>query len=479
MKKSILAFFLCFIFLAACSEEQQAPADVSSCGDGTCDAIEAKKGLCPEDCAEEPQLPSAAEQQYTLTPADDSFVAYVPSQGIGNIAVQVTLPETPRYDDGAPLLVYISTFFTPQEPVFDTEFTDITKLGFAHVTYLWPGKSDPSGAQSDGTYDYGGEDSLQALRDVIRFASGAIPDADGNYISDWSAVPLLTDNVGLYAFSHPGIAATNVLALYGDELSVAYFVGRENPTVPALSAMELGYWDSNTPVLNLLYSYPDDYSSSAISLDYSSVRWDEENNTPYFDLNENEEPDSDDFIHGTQIPSMYGKDIYSTELLEALVTNDALSLDDWPDDLTTPSAAEKLWNFRQTVANYPLLATTAQDLHVLLVFAEQDHVQPLEDKPHIHQAYDGFTAAGVWVRLNPDTSYVTSLNSALISSDNDPNTEPDDWSTIEDWAHPNKMSGTVFVPLAAVAEMADRVYTDNWDENLDTVLVEYDAGEIG
>ena len=75
---------------------------------------------------------------------------------------------------------------------------------------------------------------------MIRFASGAIPDADGNYISDWSAVPLLTDNVGLYAFSHPGIAATNVLALYGDELSVAYFVGRENPTVPALSAMELG-----------------------------------------------------------------------------------------------------------------------------------------------------------------------------------------------------------------------------------------------
>ncbi|MBI5002104.1 hypothetical protein HZC31_01850 [Candidatus Woesearchaeota archaeon] len=465
--------FLSLFFLLGCEDENAA---IASCGDGICDPIEAKLDKCSLDCGT--SAPSQMDTLSQKTSAGHSFVTYISSEGIGNIVVQVTLPEIPRYDEGAPLLVFVSTFFTPKEPVFDTEFIDVTKLGFAHVTYLWPGKSDPSGVSSEGIYDYGGEDSLQALRDVIHFTSGDIPDAYGNYISELSEVPLLTDNVGLYAFSHPGIAATNVLALYGDELSVAYFVGRENPTVPALSAMELGYWDGKTPVLNSLYSYPHDYSSAAISFDYSFLFWDDENHIPYFDLNGNNVPDGTDFIHGTQIPSMYGKDIYSPELLQALVDNGALSLDDWPSDLTLPSDAKELWSFRQTVHNYAKLATKIPDLKVMLVFAEQDHVQPLSDKPHIHQAYDGFTNAGLWVRLNPDISYVTSLNSALISPDNDANTEPIDWLDIEDWAHSNKNGGTAFVPLAAVAEMADRMYMSNWSENLDNVLVEYDVADL-
>jgi len=471
----LILLSLLLVLLLSCSEEKQESLQFASCGDGTCDAIEIKKGLCPEDCGKtDVQTSSKDTSLYT---AGQSFVTFIHSQGIGNIAVQVTLPEKSRYNEGAPILVHTSTFFTPKEPVFDTAFTDVTKLGFVHVTYLWPGKSDPSGAQSDGTYDYGGEDSLQSLRDVIRFASGQIPNANENYIYELSAVPLLINNVGLYAFSHPGIAATNVLALYGDQLSVAYFVGRENPTISMLSAMELGYWDGKTPVLNSDYSYPEDYSSDALSLDYSSVLWDEETSVPYFDFNDNGIADDPDFIHGSQIPSMYGKDVYSSELLQALVDNNALSLDDWPSNLTTPSDARELWDFRQTITNYPKLSTTP-DLHVLLVFAEQDHVQPLSDKPHIHQAYDGFTTAGLWVRLNPDSAYVRSLNSVLTTPDHDANTEPDDWSAIEDWAHSHTMGGTVFVPLAAVAEMADRTYMNNWDENLDAVLVEYDAGDL-
>ncbi|HEY80710.1 MAG TPA: hypothetical protein G4O05_06490 [Caldilineae bacterium] len=68
------------------------------------------------------------------------------------------------------------------------------------VAYLWSGKESRStGARSDGEYDYGGEVSIRALRDVIRFASGEIPDAEGRYIGDLSPFPVLTDQVGLYA----------------------------------------------------------------------------------------------------------------------------------------------------------------------------------------------------------------------------------------------------------------------------------------
>ncbi len=461
------SLLLLLLFFLACTEkEKDSPA--GKCGDGVCDALEEKKGLCEEDCGLETITASK------VAAAGESFVTYVPSKGIGNIAVKVTLPEEPRYTGGAPILVYVSTFFTPQEPIFDTSFTDITKLGFIHVTYLWPGKKEPSGAKSDGTYDYGGKDSLQALRDVIRFASGQIPNSNGDYITQLSEITPLTNNVGLYAFSHPGIAATNVLALYGDDISVAYFVGRENPTNDILSNLELGYYDGSVKIYNPLYSYPVHYSSVAITLDYSSLRYDKTLGVPYFDLNSDGIAEkTDDFIMGTQRPTMYGKKTYSVAMTKALVENGALTDADWPADIATLEEVEELWSFRETVHNYNRFKTGLSDLKVLLVFAQDEHVQPVPDKPSIHQAYDGFTAAGLWVRLNPDQAYVSLLDSTLgaLVPDNDANSEPSDWMDIEDWAYPHKAGLTHIVPLAAVAEMSDRVYTSAWDKNIDSVLI--------
>ncbi len=50
---------------------------------------------------------------------------------------------------------------------------DLTSLGLIQVSYLWPGQTDAiTGVKSSGNFDYGGEQSIQVLRDVIRFASG-------------------------------------------------------------------------------------------------------------------------------------------------------------------------------------------------------------------------------------------------------------------------------------------------------------------
>lgn len=451
----------------SCSEDEPPTATKQKqCGDGICDAIEKQRALCPEDCSIQA---SVSEEPAS---AGTSFITYVPSDGIGNIAVKVTLPEKPRYVDGAPVLVYISTFFTPQPPLFDTSFLDVTEMGFIHVTYLWPGKSD-AGISSDGTYDYGGEDSLQALHDIIRFASGQTPDKNGKYISDLSIIIPL-DNIGLYAFSHPGIAAINVLALYGDEMNVDYFVGRENPTVSILSAMDLGYWDKETAVINPYYTYPDSYSSSALDVDYSSVQWDDEQYVPYFDVNGNGQADEEtDFIHGIQTPTMYEKDIYSRELTQALLDNGVLTEATWPDDIATPEDAAELWSFREP--RYTLLSSTLPDLKVLLVFNAHDHVQPMQDKPHIHQAYNGFTDAGIWIRLNPDNAYVQWLDSSITVPDNNANAEPSNWLSINEWAYTGKNKANSIIPLAAVAEMADRTHLNNWDENLDDILVDAEA----
>ena len=432
------------------------------------------------------QTPSSQQVSLVSPAADavkaqpgDQVITYVPSTGIGNIAVRVTFPDIPRYPDGAGVVVDVATFFTSVDDFY--EDLDAAPLGLIRVAYLWPGKaSRTTGAQSDGEFDYGGEISIRALRDVIRFAAGQIPDKDGHTIDELSPFPVLTDQVGLYAFSHPGIAAINVLALYGDQLNVRYFVGRENPTVDAISAVELGYWnDEGRPVINPLYRYPDNYSATAITLDYGSVRWAADYHYPqqpayvgypYFDLNGSGDYDEGDFILGYKAPAMFGKRVYSVALTQALRDNGALTDAAWPADLASPAEAAAWWSFRVTPTRYPLLAEKTPDLKVLLLFARKDHVQPHLDKPHIHQAYAGFfVAAGLWTRLNPDAAYMP--QEVFPGYEDHPaNTQPTDWTRAMDWGYPPTSIGSKLAPQAAVAEMADRTHENNWEPDLSASL---------
>ncbi len=433
-----------------------------------------------------PATPEVSAPSQRGTPGGQ-LITYLNSEGIGKIAVRITFPQQPRYPDGAGVVVSISPFLTRHDD-FDEEL-EVGSLGLIHIAYLWPGTSSASsGVRSEGVDDYGGPQSIQALRDVIRFAAGLLPDVNGQTLGDLSPFPVLTDNVGLYAFSHPGIAAVNVLALYGDQLPVAYLVGRENPTVDTITAMELGHWgEHGEPQVNPLYHYPESYSPTAIHLDYSRLRWDAEMTYPqhrqfigypYFDLNDNGRYDGGDFILSYKVPTMEGKRLYSAALTQALLDNGALTAETWPDDLLPPQEAAEAWAFRSTPARYPLLREKAPDLKVMLVFDAHDHVQPLPDKPNVHQAYDGFHAtAGLWVRLNPDRAYVEALHLQGLERyrEHPANQEPDDWMEINEWAHPHARAAGMRVSQAAVAEMADRTHDNRWEDDLDALLFPLEA----
>jgi len=183
------------------------------------------------------------------TPRDaerGGWMTTVESEGIGTIAIHVSEPATPRYRGGAPVIVSVSGFFTASHG-FKVEL-DPDALGTIYITYVWPGQIDPrTGATSDGVFDYGGPDCLAALRDVIRFATGEIPNTSGRFLHDLTAVAPMYDVAGIYAFSHSGVAATNALAIHGDQLQrVRFFVGRENPTLDALYPLEPGHWSEET-----------------------------------------------------------------------------------------------------------------------------------------------------------------------------------------------------------------------------------------
>ena len=273
---------------------------------------------------------------------------------------------------------------------------------------------------------------------------------------------------------------SNVLAHHGSELpTVKYLVGRENPTRDEMYPLELGHFDDQrNPVYNPFYD-EDDYSPTTVTVDYSTVGLYQEDpqspGRPYFAAS-NGLPEH--VLHETISPTMWGKRYYSRAITQALLDNGALTLENWPENLATPAETQAAWPFRITVHNYPAFVTQLPNLKVMLVFAQDDHVQAAETKPHIHQAWDGFTdAAGLsWVRLNPDLAYVQSINPSYVSGfpDNPANSEPADWWDIRPWGFLAGSGGIrEDVWLASVAEMADRVREDNWDDNLDEVLVQY------
>ena len=415
----------------------------------------------------------------STTAAPDEVMTFVSSDGIGRIAVAVRVPETARFVEGAPIIVNVSGFFTSSSG-FKYEL-DPDALEAIYVTYLWPGKTDArTGITSDGTYDYGGPDCLTALRDVIRFATGEIADVEGRSLSDLVGIPVLYEVTGLYAFSHSGIAATNALALHGADLqAIDFFVGRENPTLDALYPLEPGHWDDETgrPLFNPFYD-PAGYTPTSIAIDYSTVYWlqnaDYPEGRPAF---RTEAGGLADYVCSFKHPQMWEKDYWSTDLLQALLDNGALTRETWPRNLALPEEAAERWSFRETVHNYPLLADELPELRVMLVFAADDHVQVAIDKPHIHHAYDGFhDAAGLWCRLNPDRAYVDAFlgesRRGTAIPDNPANREPATWMAIRSWgyAQPSGANTNVLVPLAAVAEMLDRAYYDVWEDNLNAVL---------
>jgi hypothetical protein len=421
------------------------------------------------------------------------------SQGL-EIAVMVASPQLPRYAEGAGVVVVASPIFGEMEG-FGTG-PDFTSLGLIQVSYLWPGQTDAqTKAKSSGTFDYGGEQSVKILQDVIRFAGDRLADASGRYIVSMTSVPPLVGEVGVYANADAGITAVRAFSLYGVQLQgLGYFVGREVPTVDSISCMEIGHYDdAGQPVYNPFYKYPDSYSSTALTLDYTNLRWDPAHvnsssrfvGSPYLDLDGNGSLGAGDYVFEGPIPVMFGKRYFSAALTAALLANAALSPATWPAGLATPQEAAEAWQIRQTPGLFVAMQSDeiVHNLKVMLVFAQNEPVQVAQDKPHIHQLYQGFRfEARLWVRLNPDRSYMEALFQATGMSapgiagmtptpdgvtdfpDNPANTQPTDWAEIGTYAYPNRAQSDRLVPLAAVAEMADRLHDGYWDENLGQVL---------
>jgi len=425
-----------------------------------------------ESCATQPAGPGEIVHTHVYSPEN------------GRIAVRIDLPQMPRYGSSAPIIVVASTWFVEkynnQATPFHLEFNPVD-MGVIVVSHLWPGKTDPeSGMRSDGTYDFGGPNSLAALRDAIRFVLGLESDIYGCDLHQLISFQPLLENVGLFASSHAGVVATNVMAYYGESLrGLKYFVGRENPTMAEMYPLEIGHFDERRqPVYNPYYDH-EGYTPTSIAVDYSHLNWVQNasfpEGRPIFEV-----PGGEDYVLDDKGPNINGRRWFSHSLTQALLDNGVFTLDTWPEDVATPQQTGDFWPYRITVDNYAMIGEKLPELRVVLPFATYDHVQTAPDKPHVRQAYDGFRkTAGLWTRLNCDLAYIQaevhpSASLAGGFPDNDANTEPGDWAAeAEAWGFEGRLAGEMTaktIPIACVAEMADRVRADYWAPNLDALV---------
>ena len=419
--------------------------------------------------------------------SQEQFV-YINTPGVGEIALRLTMPPAPRYPEGAPVIVQTNAWVMDQERMgFDVPLL-VQSIGAIQLSYLWPGTDDGrSGVASEGVFDFGGENCQAALRDVLKFAGGTLADTQGRLIGDIAPVAPLTTDVGLVTFSHPGIMATNVLALHGAELPPGiWLIGGENPVSDQTFTKEIGYWkEPHVATVNPTYHYPADFTHEGLALDYSAAGWVENAQyvpgRPVF-----LDAVLPDYIMDDVTPEMWGERYFSSAMCKALLDNGIFTAATWPAGVATLEEARAAWPLRTVLGCDPISAMCwnhYMDLklnyptgHVMLVFAVEEHMQPQPDKPGIHMAYYGFhDTAQLWTRLNPDAAYIHDVFPGYggATPDNPANAEPGNWLSAEQWGHPNGLDAKTQVSLAAVAEMADRTRAGDWSDNLAGVLWSY------
>lgn len=398
------------------------------------------------------------------------------STGTGNLALRLLspLPADTYFPQGAPVII-----FAPDGNVNGAiAATDTWPVGmekFLFITFVFPGGSQ-GGFLSDGAYDNRGQACIDALRDVILFATNQKTDDAGKTVQDICEANVLTANVGLLGAGNGGPISLITAKQYGAQFSgLKYVVAWESPSNSQTVCRDAGhtrqgvnFWGSGpmmgaeptyvfpgytyaTPVLNIDYSqiasaggqtgniFRDGNASGAFDV---IARPGDGYNTPDVDASGVIEP-GEDFCFGF-LYSDASKKYYSLEVIQALDANDIFP--SWPAWLPTPAEADSFWLLRDAARNFSALAGVRPDLKLLILASNQDHAQAPPDKPHIRQMFDGCSTNSLWVKLNPDAVSAVAVEPRLGNGIDDPplptmapNTAPGNW-TVYDYCYPTVVS---------------------------------------
>jgi len=411
------------------------------------------------------------------------------------LAIRVQIPDKDniRYSNGAPIVIYA-------EGGYEADGLPNKKIpsldDMIVITFILPGgENTVQKAHSDGEhYDYRGENSIEALRDIILYAAGKLKDSEGRSIDELVEFDILHDNIGFIGFSFGGNIGIATSAIHGNAIvqHLKYIIQWETPVSSQVATRDLGrmlfrpqYKGGSVQgeYFNPRYI---SYGKNTININYSDVTYDPDSIYPIFhdgnsdgvyttingsyynypspDLNDNNNLElNEDYGLDTYPYSTFdidGKVVYSRPVTWALKKNNVFN-GSWPSNIATVEEANKYWDIRESVVLYEDALKNIPELEGMYLLSMRDHVQSDPYKSHVHQAYDGWTSNGKWFKINPDPKYIIELNSTfgedgIFIPNVEPNTAPSDWEDLKSYCIPELISDETY-QIAAVHQMADRI----------------------
>lgn len=486
----VVLIILIAIFFALALKEKEVSEASLACDfnfDGFVDNQELRR--CGQDTSELEPVPLTTDELEIVGQTPDGrayadFDIYSESTGSknGTLAVRAYLPAEARHDAGAPIVITGAGGF--DEGSLDNRLP-IAGDDFVMITFLFPGGDDQlTGRSSDGVYDFRGELSIEALRDVILFAAGEKTATNGRGLDDMLDVSADHENIGLIGFSNGGNIVVAVAAEYGYQINdyVKYIIQWETPVSSQAAVRDFGrIWlkpsTAQGEYNNERYcGYGDEIACS----DYRDLIYNasEEQYPVFHDGNNDGELSLVlDPITGQEVPDLdlsgsletnedwpldtfedeNGMKYYSRAVTNALKQYGVFGV--WPSGIATPAQADEFWGIREAVLMYNEALERMPDVEAMVLCGARDHVQSSPDKFHVHQALEGWMDGGVdWVKLNPSLEYLYQIDPKLEDlnlPDTAPNTQPEDWTDFASYAMPERMDGGNY-SQAALWQMMDR-----------------------
>jgi len=454
------------------------------------------------DAAADAVIEGASDASIPLDPSN--FYTRVPSTagGAEGIAIRVEHPGTlgARYADGAPTVVVVPGGHTAGDlnPP-DAPQDGVVRAGLIRIELLFPGGSSGNWA-SGGTYDYRGPSCQQAVADVVDYAAGQRPDADGLRLQD--RVPFaMTSIVGAIGQSNGGNVLLQTIQNHANvRHELSWIVTWESPLGPQYVNVELGrlgkplnpFYVPGTaqllgcpwPGMETELLFDPNVPKTIVDPHTHATR----NVNGIFCLDQDHNglcgPAEYSFPGmGGPGPSASEPRLYHSLQLTHLIANHQATVfgsSAWPPWLADAAATYSYWQERDGALAIEKLPTLAPDLPWILGATVEDHVQGQPDHPHVrvplNEMVDGSLS---FVRCNPDASYLAALTGLSTAQlpENAANTHLP-WPGTESHLLPEEVAGVQlnsYISTAAQLELSDRVYTGELAPDLAAPLVPVDA----
>lgn len=449
------------------------------------------------------EIPSASIKIPPLV-KEESISTYVPSDAAPGqgLAVNLIYSSRPRYKEGAPVVVVIPGGHGSQGLDFSMHSA---QQGFIEVRFAFPGGGKP-GFSSSGIFDNRGVKSQEAVRDVLRFAAGEIPDHQGKFISDILPHKVMNKTVGAVGWSNGGNILLVSMSKFAEQLPfVAWLAFYESPAGSMFYPPALG--GAQDFLVNKHYRQGT-AATGQVLVDFRKLRYQQDamkspgahkktdepalRGVAYFDENQNgiwEEAHEFAIPYSTDIG--VEKQIYAPPVTKALIQLPEFQppknlpkpkdkKKEKPIPLPFASYEESLAYFSERDGSLHIKDVIRQhpDLAITVFGSHLDHLQRQSDHPHIAMLYNTILEnKPKFVRLNPSSVYVgiVSYMKPSTFAENKPNFSIDA-DTIDQHLEPEGLLPDYVYMDAAIAELADRFYTSKWAKILEAPLVNYANG---